>query len=132
MPEHNEGQPTEPPKKIESQPVTLDDMLATAGKLYKGLIELSNQKKLSIKKPEEVRTMYQKDVSDHEVVKAPGGRTYFIDLENAKNGTPYLKITESHFDKSSSKSIRNTIIVFKEGIQDFAETIYSIAAKIEK
>ena len=108
--------------------MTIDDCLVYAGKLYKGLIELSNRKR-----PLDIR----RGVSDinsereSETVKAKG-RTYFLDLENTKDGKPYLRITESHINKNNNESVRNTILVFQEDIHDFTQALTKMAYKVGK
>jgi hypothetical protein len=106
----------------------IDDLLVHAGRLYKGLIELSQQRH-----PLEIR----RGVSDmnaereSETVKAKG-RTYFLDLENTKDGKPYLRITESHINKRNNESVRNTILVFQEDIHDFTTALTKMAYKVGK
>lgn len=51
-----------------------------------------------------------------------GKRTYFFDINEAKNGNKYLKITESSFIKEGERK-RNTIILFKEDITKFIKAI---------
>ena len=51
-----------------------------------------------------------------------GKRTYFLDINEAKNGSKYLKITESSFIKEGERK-RNTFILFKEDIKKFIEAI---------
>ena len=107
---------------------TIDDLLIHAGRLYKGLIELSQQRH-----PLEIR----RGVSDmnaereSETVKAKG-RTYFLDLENTKDGKPYLRITESHINKNNNESVRNTILVFQEDIHNFTQALTKMAYKVGK
>ena len=89
MSESVEQQPLSDKKK--EKITTIDDLMATAGKLYKGLIVLSQQKH-----PLDIR----RGVSDmntereSEMIKA-SGKTYFLDIEHTKTGKPYLKITET-------------------------------------
>ena len=107
---------------------TIDDLLVNAGKLYKGLIELSQQRH-----PLDIR----RGVSDmnaereSETVKAKG-RTYFLDVESTKEGKPYLRITESHINKQNNESVRNTILVFQEDIHDFMQAFTKMAYKVGK
>lgn len=106
--------------------ITIDDLLVSAGKLYKGLIDLSQQKH-----PLDIR----RGVSDmnaereSETVKAQG-RTYFLDVESTKEGKPYLRITESHINKEKNESVRNTILVFQEDIHDFTQALTKMAYKV--
>ena len=107
---------------------TIDDLLVTAGKLYKGLITLSQQKH-----PLDIR----RGVSDmniereSETVKAQG-RTYFFDLESTKEGKPYLRITESYINKQDNEPKRNTILVFQDDIQEFTQAMTKMAYKVGK
>jgi len=126
MSESVEQQPLSDKKK--EKITTIDDLLVTAGKLYKGLIKLSQQKH-----PLDIR----RGVSDmntereSETVKAQG-RTYFFDLETTKEGKPYLRITESHINKEKNESVRNTILVFQEDIHGFMQAFTKIAYKVVK
>ena len=105
---------------------TVDDLLIYAGKLYKGLIELSNQKNpLDIRRG--VNGMYEQKGS--EIIKVIG-RTYFLDIEKTQDGKPYLKLTESRKDSKSGDQIRNTILIFQEDINTFAKAIARIALQI--
>ena len=106
---------------------TIDDCLVFAGKLYKGLIELSNQKyPLDIRKG--VKGMFN-ERNGGEMIKA-SGKTYFLDIEQTKNGKPYLKITETRKDAKNGDQIRNSIIVFQEDIREFSQAITRIGFQI--
>jgi len=126
MSESVEQQPLSDKKK--EKVTTIDDLMATAGKLYKGLIDLSQQKH-----PLDIR----RGVSDmnaereSETVKAQG-RTYFLDVESTKEGKPYLRITESHINKEKNESVRNTILVFQEDIHEFTQALTKMAYKVSK
>jgi len=126
MSESREQHPLSDKKK--EKVTTIDDLMATAGKLYKGLIDLSQQKH-----PLDIR----RGVSDmnaereSETVKAQG-RTYFLDVESTKEGKPYLRITESHINKQNNESVRNTILVFQEDIHDFTQAFTKMAYKVGK
>ena len=126
MSESREQQPLSDKKR--EKVTTIDDLLVNAGKLYKGLIELSQQRH-----PLDIR----RGVSDmnaereSETVKAQG-RTYFLDLESTKEGKPYLRITESHINKEKNESVRNTILVFQEDIHDFMQAFTKMAYKVGK
>jgi len=105
---------------------TVDDLLIYAGKLYKGLISLSNQKNpLEIRRG--VNGMYEQKGS--EIIKAIG-RTYFLDIEKTQAGKPYLKLTESRKDAKNGEQVRNTIYVYQEDIKPFAEAIARISLQI--
>ena len=51
-----------------------------------------------------------------------GKRTYFFDINEAKNKSKYLKITESSFIKEGERK-RNTFILFKEDVLKFIEAV---------
>ena len=107
---------------------TIDDLLVYAGKLYKGLIELSNQKN-----PLDIRrgVIDMNTERESETVKAQG-RTYFFDVEHTKEGKPYLRITESHINKENNESVRNAILVFQEDIHSFTQAFTKMAYKVGK
>ena len=137
MPENIESSQPEPTKKIEPRPITLNEMLVSAGKVYKGLIQLNNQKSQETRdvKKEVIGMPLDKpleEVKDKEILKTPGGRTYFFDIEKTKTGNPYLRITESHINKINNNPEKNTMIVFQEGVNDFATMLTRIANKIGK
>jgi hypothetical protein len=124
--EQGERQPLPDHKK--EKVITIDDLLILAGKLYKGLMELSQQKNpLELRRG--VMDMNAERVS--ETVKAQG-RTYFFDVEQTKEGKPYLRITESHLNKENNESIRNTILIFQEDIHNFTQTMTKMADKVGK
>ena len=54
-----------------------------------------------------------------------GKRTYFFDLREAKNGSTYLRITESQFLGEGTERRRNSFILFKDDIQGFVSKIES-------
>ena len=125
MSESGEKQ-SEPFKRKESI-TTIDDLLVTAGKLYKGLIELSQSKHpLDIRKG--VMGMYN-ERKGGEIIKT-SGKTFFLDIEETKNGKPYLKITESRKDGKNGEQIRNSIIIFQEDIREFAQAITRVSFQI--
>ena len=125
MSENRENQ-SEPIKKKESI-TTIDDCLVFAGKLYRGLIELSNQKyPLDIRRG--VRGMIN-ERNGGEMIKG-SGKTFFLDIEETKNGKPYLKITETRKDAKNGDQIRNSIFVFQEDIREFAQAITRISFQI--
>ena len=51
-----------------------------------------------------------------------GKRTYFFDINEAKNKSKYLKITESSFIKEGERK-RNTFILFKDDVAKFIEAV---------
>ena len=123
--EQEQRQPL-PDNKKEKVP-TIDDLLVHAGRLYKGLIELSQTRNpLDIRRG--VMGMYNEQ-NKGEVIKTIG-KTYFLDVEKTQNGKPYLKITESRKDAKNGEQIRNSIIIFQEDIITFAEAIARISLQI--
>jgi hypothetical protein len=61
-----------------------------------------------------------------------GGRTYFFDIKEAKNGKKYLALTESRLvgDKDKNEHRRSTIIIFPEQAKEFAEVVKEMTAKL--
>jgi hypothetical protein len=105
---------------------TIDELLDLANLLYRGLINLSNQRHpLSIYKG--VKNMEINN--EHEMLKA-SSRTYFFDIETAKNDKPYLKISESRINKETQEQTRNTIIVFEEDLFQFTGTFNTMSKRI--
>ena len=80
--------------------ITIDELLELAEYLYKGLINLSNQRHpLSIYKG--VKNV--EITNEHEMLKT-SSRTYFFDIETTKNGKPYLKIAESNDNMNEAQA----------------------------
>ncbi len=50
-----------------------------------------------------------------------GGKTYFFDVRESKNGKRYLQITESRFVQNGERQ-RNTLFIFPEYVQEFQQT----------
>ena len=107
---------------------TIDDLLLYAGKLYKGLITISQRKD-----PLDIRrgVSEMNTERESETVKAQG-RTYFFDLESTKEGKPYLRITESYINKQDNEAKRNTILVFQDDIHEFTQALTKMAYKVGK
>jgi len=55
-----------------------------------------------------------------------GTMTLFLDTYEAKNGSKYLKITESKFDKNTKQSKRSSIFLFKEDLEKLKEELDKI------
>ena len=110
--------------------ITIDDLRHKAQELFQGLRKLSEYRH-----PLDIRRGARKGVEksmnkrrDSKQIKA-GGRTYFLDIEEKNEGKPYLRITESRKgDKDEWK--RNSIIVFPENADEFAEAVSEMAAKL--
>ena len=106
--------------------ITIDDLLKLSEILYKGMINLSQQRHpLSIRKGVGEMQLENKN----EILKT-GSKTYFFDLETAQNGKPYLKITESYLTGEKKEQVRNTIIVFQEDVFKFSGYVNVMAKKI--
>jgi len=106
---------------------SIDGLLVIAEYLYKGLINLSNQRNpLLIYKG--VKNMQPNN--DHEMVKA-SSRTYFFDIETTKTGKPYLKVTESRINTETKQQQRNTILIFQEDMLKFTGTLNAMAKRIQ-
>ena len=58
-----------------------------------------------------------------------GKRTYFFDINEAKNKSKYLKITESSFIKEGERK-RNTFILFKEDVAKFIEAVKEVEKEL--
>ena len=109
---------------------TIDDLAQLAEKLVSGLEKLSRSKH-----PLDIRRGVGKGVGqnmtdDRESVQIDGaGRTYFLDVEKSKKGDPYLKITEGRKGKEG-KFERNSIFVFPEDADEFANAVSEMTAKL--
>jgi len=68
--------------------------------------------------------------SDSKTVKA-GGKTYFFDLKETKEGQPYLIITESRFMGEDKDRERASIVVFPDHAPDFLEATQEMVMKLE-
>ncbi|MBN2572615.1 MAG: DUF3276 family protein [Ignavibacteriales bacterium] len=55
-----------------------------------------------------------------------GSRTFFFDLLEAKDGSKYVKISESRRDEKEDKFKRQSIMVFSEGFEDFKKAFDKI------
>lgn len=55
-----------------------------------------------------------------------GGRTFFFDVKEAKNGKNYLIITESRFHKDTKQSTRSSVFLFQDDIEKFKEILQEI------
>ena len=110
--------------------ITIDDLAHKAQELLAGLKKLSE-----FKYPLAIRRGFRKGVkkrmSDDKQsrqIKA-SGRTYFLDIEETKEGKPYLRITESRKGEGD-KFERNSINVFPEDAGEFAQAVSKMAAKL--
>lgn len=125
--------PGDPPTKQGSERrhfVTIDDVLRTAETLVDDLRTLADYKHpLEIRRGREgVRHMAADDTRSR-TVKA-GARTYFLDVKDTKEGTPYLVITESRFKGEGSERERSTVVVFPEDAEAFGKAVKAMLKQL--
>lgn len=70
-----------------------------------------------------------KDLKSTQILKA-GKRTYFFDIREASNGNKYLKISESTFVKEGEPRKRNTFILFKDDLKEFAKIVKTLETEL--
>ncbi len=110
--------------------ITIDDILVKAKELVHGLTKL-----VEYRHPLDIRRGVRRGVSktraerESVTIKA-SGRMYFLDVETTSEGKPYLKITESRSMGKDKDRERNTIFVFQENVEEFANAVSEMAAKI--
>jgi hypothetical protein len=102
---------------------TIDDLLHKAQELFVGLRKLSGYK---------VRKWVKKRMNDDRQSRQikGSGRTYFLDIEKTRDDKPYLRITESR-KGAGDKFERNSINVFPEDADEFAQAVSEMASKLE-
>jgi hypothetical protein len=111
--------------------ITIDDLVHKAQELFDGLTKLSQYKHpLDIRRG--VRKGVMKRMNDDKQSKQvkASGRTYFLDIEETKKGSPYLRITESRKGKGE-KFERNSVNVFPEDAETFAEAVSEMTSKLD-
>ncbi|HSX19124.1 MAG TPA: DUF3276 family protein [Candidatus Saccharimonadales bacterium] len=54
------------------------------------------------------------------------GKTFFFDVNVATNDKKYLKITESRYMGEGNDSVRNSVVIFPEHLQDFERSLKEI------
>ena len=121
----------EVPKQDRRPIVTIDDLQRKAKELLADLLELGTYKHpLKVRKGsrKEVSTMSADD--DRSQTLKAGGKTYFFDIKETKEGKPYLIITESRYKGEDQEPERSSIFVFQENAQEFAFTTTAMLAKI--
>ena len=113
---------------------TIDDLIEKARDLFSGLRRLGEskypldvRKGTALKKRKGVGSM--RDAEESRTIKA-GGKTYFFDIKESKEGKPYLVITESRFKGEGKDRERVSIVVFPEHAQAFLETVQEMVGKI--
>ena len=110
--------------------VTIDDALDQAKRLLSCLQKLSTYKHpLEVRKGKGVIIMAGTEREASRQIRA-GSRTYFVDLEQTKEGTRYLRITESRFKGEDKERERNSLMVFPEEAEAFAQAIQELAAQL--
>lgn len=108
--------------------VTIDDALARAHDLLSCLKTLSTYKHpLEVRRGKGVIDMAAKEREESRQIRA-GSRTYFVDLEHTKEGKRYLRITESRFKGEDQERERQSLVVFPEDAEEFAQAIGELAA----
>ena len=113
---------------------TIDDCIELAEKLTAQLSRLGEQKyPLDVRRGVVQKARKGvKSVADQEnskTVKA-GGKTYFFDVKQTKEGKPYLVITESRFKGEGKERERASIAVFSEHGRDFLEATQEMVEKL--
>ena len=110
--------------------ITIDDLVHKAQELFNGLTRLSRYKH-----PLDIRRGVRKGVmncmnddKESKQIKG-GGRTYFLDIDNTKQGSPFLRITESRKPKGE-KFQRNSVNMFPEDADAFAEAVSEMTSKL--
>lgn len=74
--------------------------------------------------------MDKKNESESDNVLKCGKRTYFFDVREARNGSTYLRITESQFVKEGEEHRRNSFILFKDDLAGFTEKIQNLGKNL--
>ena len=127
MPDDKESTKSKP----EREPfITIDDLLRQAQELLNGIKRLSEYKH-----PLDIRRGIGKGVkqsmkSNRQSKQIKGsGRTYFLDVEETKEGKHYLRITESR-KGDGDKFERNSIHVFPEDAGEFAQSVSEMVSKL--
>ena len=109
---------------------TIDDAIGLTHQLLACLQKLSTYKHpLEVRRGKGVMTMAAVEREDSRQIRA-GSRTYFVDLEQTKEGKRYLRITESRYKGEGEERERSSLIVFPEDAQAFAEAIGELTAQL--
>ncbi|MCL5428307.1 MAG: PUR family DNA/RNA-binding protein [Chloroflexi bacterium] len=59
-----------------------------------------------------------------------GATTYFFDIRETKQGSPYLSVTESRGKGENQGFKRTTINVFPDQVEEFAKIIYRVSGEV--
>ena len=110
---------------------TIDDVIQLAQELMARLSQLGEYKHpLMVRRGRKGVVNVVERNDDSMTIKA-GAKTYFFDIKETKEGKPYLVITESRFKGEGKDRERNSIVVFQENAQEFAETVSTVTAKLD-
>lgn len=128
MQERNSGVPGSKP---DSQITTIDDIIQLAQELLTHLNQLGEYKHpLDVRRGrKEVGEIVNK--SERSKTLKTSSKTYFFDIKDTREGKPYLVITESRFKGKGEDQERQSIIVFQENAQDFAEAVSEMVTKLD-
>lgn len=113
---------------------TIDDLVKQARELFRGLRRLSEYKHpLDIRRGIVIRKGVMKRMNKDRLSKQvkASGRTYFLDVEQTKEGKPYLRITESRKGDGEQWE-RASINVFPEDADLFAEAVSEMVSKLDE
>jgi Protein of unknown function (DUF3276) len=106
--------------------VTIDDCTHLAQELAGALHRLGEYKHpLALRKGQGKTN----PATPHQILKA-GSKTYFFDVKQAKDGRPYLTITENRPGADGKGNKRISLIVFPEHAQEFVEMAAGIATQL--
>jgi hypothetical protein len=140
LPMDDNNQTREGSKPTREPFTTIDDLTSQAEDLKRRTQALTEGlKKLgAYKHPLGVRRVRKEVISMHEdnsnsqskQIKA-GSRTYFLDIDKTSEGKPYLKIAESRFKKGETQRERQTILVFPEQAQEFAQAVTNMLSQLK-
>ena len=112
--------------------VTIDDLVRKSRELFSGLKKLSRYKHpLEIRRGVKRKGVKKRmnENSQSKQIKARG-RTYFLDIQETREGKSYLRITESRKGEGE-KFERNSINVFPEDAEEFAQEVSKMASKLD-
>ena len=73
--------------------------------------------------------MVERKENESEMLKA-AGKTFFFDIKETREKKPYLVITESRLKGEGEKPERNSIMIFQESLEEFAEVVAKMAKKM--
>jgi hypothetical protein len=59
------------------------------------------------------------------------GSTYFFDVQEAKTGSKYLRITQSRKAEEEGKFERTSIVVFPEDVKEFGQKVAKLLKELK-